>query len=66
MTPRSGLYTFIGEDKSLGYRNGRVYALSITVYSPDNVRIAPVFPHLGGQPCPYESVTAFYRNWVHY
>lgn len=49
---------FIGEDGSLGYRKKRIYKLKLTegsntIVSDDKLT----------QPCPYESIYSFFKNW---
>lgn len=47
---------FIGEDGSMGLRNGRTYRLVIYPWAAGLRIHAPVV-------CPYESQASFWRNW---
>lgn len=46
---------FVGADKSMGFRNGKIYRINIIQGGNRN--------WLWGLSCPYESMAALERNW---
>lgn len=50
---------FIGEDKSMGFRNGQIYRFR-TYLSGDYI----VLKEITGKWCPYGSVEKLLENWV--
>jgi len=58
-------FKFIGADKSMGYRTGKVYRGSIDIFKDDKVVFIPgVFPfNLHKIIIPYSNIKAFEQNW---
>lgn len=54
-----GVYaTFIGEDGSLGYRNGKHYKIIVETF--DGQIWVCCYPH---KDCPYATMQALLKNW---
>ena len=59
---------FTGEDGSMGYHNGKQYALEIydtnlLSKALDHYSLWIVDLNAEGRPCPYSSVVTFLMNW---
>lgn len=63
---KDGVYRFVGEDGSLGYRKGSLYVLKLSRgrYARVVIRESTGIEVPNGLPCPYGSETAFRANWV--
>lgn len=61
------LFRFIGEDGSMGLRNGRIYLIRIGVEWQDKFFKTMPTTHFVGRNsnamCPYESWDSFLENW---
>lgn len=51
---------FVGADKSMGFRNGKIYRINIIQGGNRNWLWVK---ELWGLSCPYESMAALERNW---